>query len=290
MAREGHDVNVLDSFATGRRENLEGLPRVRVIEGDLRDREAVRQAAAGCEGIFHVGALPSVVKSMELPLESHDVNVTGTLNVLEAARAAATKVVYVGSSSAYGNSATLPKREDMRELPLSPYAVSKLAGELYARSWSAVFGVPTVIVRFFNVFGPRQVPDSPYSGVIAKFVRCALTGEAPRIEGDGEQSRDFTFVDDAVEGLVLAMRTPVAPGSVFNIAGGERHSVNDLVASLARILDRPQAPVHVAPRTGDVKHSLADITKARTTLGYEPSVPFAEGLKKTVDWYRRLNS
>jgi UDP-glucose 4-epimerase len=250
----------------------------------------VLKAAAGCDGIFHVGALPSVVKSIELPVDSHDVNVTGTLHVLEAARAAGTKVVYVGSSSAYGNSETLPKHEGMREQPLSPYAVSKLAGELYARSYATVFGLPTVIVRFFNVFGPRQVADSPYSGVIAKFVRCVLSGESPRIEGDGEQSRDFTFVDDAVEGLVLAMRTEVPSGSVFNVAGGKRHSVNELVGALGRILDRQPLPVHVAPRTGDVKHSLADITRARTALGYAPSVSFEEGLKKTVDWYRRLNS
>jgi nucleoside-diphosphate-sugar epimerase len=292
LVAEGHPVTVLDDFSTGLRRNTGAWPteRVRVLEGDVRDAATVARAAEGCRGIFHLAAIPSVTRSVERPLESHEANVTGTLHVLLSAREQKAKVVYAGSSSAYGDTPALPKREDMREDPLSPYAASKLAGELYLRAFARVYGLRTVVARFFNVFGPRQRPDSPYSGVIAKFCWCYLHGEAPRIEGDGEQTRDFTFVTDTVDGVYRAMMSDVPPGSLFNVATGQRTSINTLAATLKRLCGSQLDPVRTAPRTGDVKHSLADITRAGQHLGYAATVSFAEGLQRTLDWYRKGDS
>ncbi len=291
LLREGAQVRVLDDFSTGRRENLEGLGGdLDVIEGDLRDFETVRRAAEGCAAIFHLGALPSVARSVEDPVTSNAVNVGGTLHVLLAAREArARRVVYASSSSVYGDTEDLPKCEDMRPAPLSPYAVQKLAGEHYGRVAGPLYGVEVVSLRFFNVFGPRQDPKSEYAAAIPRFIAAALRGEPPVIFGDGLQSRDFTYVDNAVDACLLAARAPAAraAGEVFNVACGERFTLLDLVAALGRLAGRALAPRHAPPRPGDVRHSQASIEKARAALGYEPRVGFAEGLARTFEWFRR---
>jgi UDP-glucose 4-epimerase len=291
----GDRVRVVDDLSSGR---LENLPRERVgdpgsgaaIElhrADVAERQAVRTALRGASGVFHEAAQVSVPASMRDPEKSYRVNVMGTLNVLEAARAEGVgKVVFAASSAAYGDVATLPKREDMPPRPLSPYAAGKLAGESMLATWSRAFGLETVALRYFNVYGPRQADDSPYSGVIAQFLRRILAGRAPTIYGDGEQSRDFVFVADVVRANLLAMERPLEAGAVINIGTGNRVTIRSLARTLARLADSAVEPVHEPAREGDVLHSLASIERARSWLGFQPSVELEEGLRRTLDWYR----
>ncbi|HEX2667204.1 MAG TPA: SDR family oxidoreductase [Gammaproteobacteria bacterium] len=287
LLHQGHDVWVLDNLSTGKRENIESLP-IEFIEGDVRDAEQVRQAVQGVDFVFHLAALASVGRSLKDPLATHAVNETGTLTVLDAARKAKVKrVVYAASSSAYGNAVALPKREDAKPAPASPYAVSKLTGEHYCRVYWEAYGLETACVRYFNVFGPRQDPNSEYAAVIPRFIDTALNGGSPVIYGDGTQSRDFTYVTNAVQATIAAASAPEAPGQVFNVACGERRSLLELIDMLEDLLGDRIAPQFEPERVGDVKHSQADIAKAQQYLGYEPQVPFKEGLKETVDWYRK---
>ncbi len=282
----GDAVTVLDNFTTGRRDNLAGLTGLRIVDGSAADATAVANACEGAAGIVHLAALPSVSRSLEAPLLSHEHNVTGAVTVLDAARRHGLKLVYAGSSSAYGDQEAEAKVETLRENPLSPYAASKLAGELYCRAFARCYGLPVVVTRFFNVYGPRQVPDSPYSGVVAAFCLALLRGKRPFIEGDGLQSRDFTYVEDVVRGVLLAMDTPLAGCHTLNLACGGSHTVRDLFAVLQRYAGTQIEPELRPPRQGDVKHSRADITRAQEVLGYAPRVSFADGLQRTYDWYR----
>jgi UDP-glucose 4-epimerase len=287
LLREGHSVRVLDNFATGRRENLEEiLDDIELIEGDLQSYERVHNAVRGCELAFHLGALPSVPRSIQDPLTSNATNVVGTLNVLLAARdEGVRRVVYASSSSTYGASVELPKREDMHPLPIAPYAVSKLAAEGYCRAFHEVYSLETVALRYFNVFGPGQDPQSQYAAVIPNFITAALEDRSPIVHGDGEQSRDFTYVDNAVDANLLAADAPSAAGEAFNVACGERISLNEIVSRIAALSGKEIEAVHTDPRPGDVRHSLADISKAREVLGYEPAVDFDEGLRRTFAAY-----
>ncbi|HID63737.1 MAG TPA: SDR family oxidoreductase, partial [Anaerolineae bacterium] len=280
---------VLDNFSTGKRENITPfLEDVELIEGDLRHLDTVRQAVEGVDYVLHQGAIPSVQKSVDNPLDTDESNVRGTLNLLVAARDAGVKrVVYASSSSVYGDAPTLPKTEEMKPAPLSPYAVSKLAGEHYGQVFYQVYGLETVALRYFNVFGPRQDPTSQYAAVIPKFVTAMLKGERPVIYGDGEQSRDFSYVTNVVQANLLAANAPEVGGQVFNIACGQRYNLLELVATINRILGTDIAPVHTAPRAGDIKHSLADIARARERLGYQVEVEFEEGLRRVIEWFRR---
>jgi nucleoside-diphosphate-sugar epimerase len=290
LLREGHSVRVLDNFATGHRANLEDvLEEIELIEGDLQSYERVHNAVRGCDFAFHLGALPSVPRSIQDPLTSNATNVVGTLNVLLAARdEGVRRVVYASSSSLYGASAELPKREDMPTLPIAPYAVSKLAAEGYCRAFHQVYGLETVALRYFNVFGPGQDPQSQYAAVIPNFITAVLEDQRPIIHGDGEQSRDFTYVDNAVDANLLAASAPGAAGQGFNIACGERTSLNEIVARIGMLSGGEVEAVHTDPRPGDVRHSLADISKAREILGYEPAVDFEEGLRRTFAYYEEL--
>ena len=290
LLADGFDVRVLDNFATGRRQNLDGLePDMELVEGDIQSYERVHNAVSGCDFVFHLAALPSVPRSVQDPLTSNASNVIGTLNVLLASRDAdVQRVVFASSSSVYGANPVMPKHEDLAPAPMSPYAVSKLAGEGYCRSFHEVYGLSTVAVRFFNVFGARQDPLSQYSAVIPRFILAGLHGQTPVVFGDGEQSRDFTFVDNAVAAILLAMRAPGVDGEVFNVACGERLTLNQMLAELEVILGTPLAPDYRPTRPGDIKHSLADIAKARARLGYEPSISFADGLRRTVAHYQEL--
>jgi nucleoside-diphosphate-sugar epimerase len=291
----GHAVTVLDNFATGKRENLdqvrvavgaEAASRLRVVEGCITNAGDVAGACEGVHGIVHLAALPSVVRSVEEPVESHHFNVTGTVQVLDAARQRGLKVVYAGSSSAYGDQDTDFKHEGLREDPLSPYASSKLASELYCRSFARVYGTPIVVTRFFNVFGPRQVPDSPYSGVVAAFCFALLQGRAPRIDGDGSQSRDFTYVQDVARGVTMALEAETAGCQTVNLACAGNHTVKSLFEILRSQAGVDVEPVYATPRTGDVMHSRAAIDRIRDLIGFEPEVSFEEGLARTYDWYR----
>lgn len=284
----GHDVRILDNLSTGRRENLaQCRGQIELIEGDLRSLGTVRRAMEGIEHVLHLGALPSVPRSIENPEETHACNATGTLHVLLAARdVGVRRLVFASSSSVYGDDPTLPKREDMATKPLSPYAASKVIGEDYNLIFQRIYGLETVILRYFNVFGPRQDPSSPYSGVISRFITFALRGDAYTIYGDGEQSRDLTYVQNVVEATVAASTAPGAEGQIINVACGQRTTILDLAAMIDRILGRESQVVHLAPRPGDVPHSLANIDRARHLLDYEPAVLVLEGLRYTVDWYR----
>ena len=294
LIERGGQVRGLDDFSTGKRDNIAGL------EGalDLREVNLLDAAglAAACEGIdcvFHQAAVPSVPKSVAEPKLTNSVNIEGTLNLLIAARDAGVKrVVYAASSSAYGDSQVLPKREDMVPHPISPYAAQKLAGEHYMHAFSAVYGLETVSLRYFNIFGPRQDPNSQYSAVLAKFIMQMLQGQPPTIFGDGEQSRDFTYVDNAVQANLLAASAPAAEvsGKVFNIATGTRYSLNQTFKMLQGIIGFSAAPHYAPPRAGDVKHSLADIALAQKHLKYAPDVGFEEGLRRTVEWYRQTSA
>ena len=290
LVEAGEQVRGLDNFSTGQRENLRGLEgRLDLREVDLRDAAATAAACEGVEVVLHQGALPSVPRSVKDPRTSHESNVNGTFNLLEGARAAGVKrVVYAASSSAYGNQPGFPRVETMAPEPIAPYPVQKLAGELYMQSYWRVYGLETVCLRYFNVFGPRQVPDSPYSGVMAKFCLQMLRGEQPMILGDGEQGRDFTYVDNAVQANLLAAHGPAdrCAGRVFNIACGERHTLNETYTLLAELLGYPHRAQYGPARAGDVRDSLADITAAAEALGYRPHVGFEEGLRRTAEWYR----
>lgn len=291
LLEQGHTVRVLDNFSTGKWENLASYgDRVEVIEGDLTDLDDVRRAMSGVDVVLHQGALASVPRSIEDPIGSNEANVKGTLHVLLAAKDAGVKrVVYASSSSVYGDQAvTEPKVETMAPQPISPYAVSKLSGEQYCQVFHEVYGLETVALRYFNVFGPRQDPHSEYAAVIPKFITCMLAGERPTIFGDGEQTRDFTYIGNVIKGNLLAATAPAdqVAGQVFNMATGAQISLNGLVEMLQEITGQDLAPVHAEPRTGDIKHSRADVEKARRLLAYEPEVSFLEGLRQTVEWYR----
>jgi len=284
----GHTVRVLDDFSTGKRENLRGVAGpLEVVEGSVCDLPTVTAAMQGIEVVFHLAARASVPRSIEQPLPCNEINVTGTLNLLVAARdAGVRRFVYSASSSAYGDTPVLPKKVEMRPQPLSPYAVSKLAAEHYCACWAHVYGLQTISLRYFNVFGPRQDPFSPYAAVIPAFVSRMLKGQRPIIYGDGEQSRDFCFVDNVVHANVLAAEVPAVHGEVVNIACGQRTTLNAIVRELNTLLGTQMEPIYEPARPGDVRHSLADLSDAKRVLGYEPRVMFAEGLRRSIDWYR----
>lgn len=282
----GNEVTILDNFYTGRMDNLESLP-VRIINGDVRSSSDLQAAIEGMEYVFHLAAIASVARSIKDPLSTHTVNVTGTLQLLQAARKAGVKrVVYASSSSVYGNNPALPKNENQTPAPASPYAVSKLAGEHYCQVFHQTVGLETACVRFFNVFGPRQDPESEYAAVIPRFTDAILNGHPPVIYGDGKQSRDFTYVGNAVEAVILAAQVQAAAGQVFNVACGERRSLLELIEILEDLLADQVVPQFEPPRAGDVRHSLASISLAGRVLGYVPRVDFKEGMKQTTDWYR----
>jgi UDP-glucose 4-epimerase len=291
LLSRGEQVRGVDNFSTGRRENLvDILDRIDFREADIGDLDAMHKACTGADFVLHQAAIPSVPKSVLDPLGSNRANVDGTVNVLVAARDAKVKrVVYAASSSAYGDTPTLPKHEGMKPDPISPYAVAKLASEHYLISFYRCYQLETVALRYFNIFGPRQDPSSPYSGVLAKFITLMLRGQQPTIFGDGEQSRDFTYIDNAVEANLLACKAPAAQaaGQVFNVATGRRITLNETFKSLQGLTSYSGDPKYGPERGGDIKHSLADIAKAQTNLGYKPKVDFEEGLQRTVEWYRK---
>jgi nucleoside-diphosphate-sugar epimerase len=289
LLEDGHEVRVLDNFATGRRENLlDLLDDIELVEGDLQSYERVHTAVRGCEMVLHQGALPSVPRSVQDPLTSNATNVTGTLNVLLASRdEGVRRVVYASSSSVYGANPELPKHERLLPEPFSPYAVAKLAGEGFCRSFSEVFGLETVALRYFNVFGPRQNPLSQYAAVIPNFITALRADEQPVVFGDGEQSRDFTYVDNVVEGNLLAMDAHGVSGKVFNIAAGERLSLNGLLGHLRRLMGKEIEARYEDPRPGDVRHSVADVSLAGRELDYRPRVSVEEGLRRTLPAYER---
>ena len=288
LVAQNCQVRVLDNLSTGKLTNLAAVhQRVEVIQGSITDPSAVDRAVQGCEVVFHLAALPSVARSVEAPLESHQACATGTVNVLDAARRQGTRrVVYAASSSAYGDIPGAVRVESEPVSPMSPYAAAKLAGEYYCRCFTTVYHLETVRLRFFNIFGPRQDASSPYSGVIAIFATLMKEGKPPRVDGDGLQSRDFTYVANAVQALVKAAQAPAAVGNVYNIGNGGSITVLDLLKHLNEILGSKLQPTFGPPRAGDVRHSQADITLARRDLGYDPQITFAEGLRKTLEWYR----
>ena len=288
LRRRGERVRVVDSLVTGHRHNLAHIDGVELVEGDLADLAVARRGVAGADYVLHQAALPSVPRSVQDPITSNRANVDGTLNVLVAAREAGVKrVVFAASSSAYGDTPTLPKRETMPTAPLSPYALQKVMGEEYLKMFTRLYGLETVSIRYFNVFGPRQDPSSPYSGVISLFITALLAGKRPTIYGDGEQTRDFTYVANVVDGALKACTAPKASGEVINVATAERISLNRLFQEVRTLIGGDGIePVYAEGRDGDIRDSLADITKARAILDYAPSVPFEEGLKKTVAWYQ----
>src|SRR5205807_1254826 len=294
VLEQGDKVRGVDNFATGKLENLqEILHQIDFREADILDLDAMNEACKGVDYVLHQAAIPSVPKSVLDPLGSNRANVDGTVNVLVAARDAKVKrVVYAASSSAYGDTPTLPKHEGMAPNPISPYAVAKLASEHYMTSFYRCYGLETVSLRYFNIFGPRQDPSSPYSGVLAKFIMQMLRGEQPTIFGDGEQSRDFTYIDNAVEANLLACKAPAAQaaGEMCNVATGRRVTLNETFRALQKLTGYSGEPKYGPERGGDIKHSLADISKAEARLGYRPKVGFEEGLGKTVEWYRGRSS
>ena len=287
LVRRGHRVRVADSLVTGKRSNLDHLEAVEFFEGDVSDLPFARRAVAGCDYVLHQAALPSVPRSVKDPLTSNKANVDGTLNMLVAARdARVRRFVFAGSSSAYGDTPTLPKHETMPTKPQSPYALQKIVGEQYLQLFTRLYGIETVSIRYFNVFGPRQDPSSPYSGVISVFATALLQERPPTIYGDGEQTRDFTYVANVVDGVLRACEAPGASPLVINVATGGRISLNTLFETMRRLIGGDVHPNYVPTRDGDVRDSQADITLARRVLGYEPIVSFEDGLKRTVDWYR----
>jgi nucleoside-diphosphate-sugar epimerase len=287
-----HNVRVLDDFSSGKRSNLADLDgRVEIVEGSILDEATLERAMDGVEIVYHEAAIPSVPRSIAAPMASHQANATGTLGVLEAARRKSVRrVIYAGSSSAYGETPTLPKVESMATAPLSPYAVSKLAGEHYCQVYARAFGLETVVLRYFNVFGPRQDPNSQYAAVIPRFVTSVLEGRPPVIFGDGTQSRDFCFIDNVIEANLLAADARDASGQVFNVACGRATDLNNVVALIATALGTSVEPTYETGRVGDVKHSLADISAARRVLGYTAAVSFEDGLQRTIEWYKRQRS
>jgi nucleoside-diphosphate-sugar epimerase len=287
LVRRGHRVRVADSLITGRRSNLDHVPGVEFLEGDLADVPFAELAVKGMDYVLHQAAIPSVPRSVKDPITSNRANVDATLNVLVAARDAGVKrLVFAGSSSAYGNAPTLPKHEGMPANPLSPYALQKVVGEQYLQMFTTLYGLETVSIRYFNVFGPRQDPSSPYSGVISVFATALLENRPPNIYGDGGQTRDFTYVANVVDGVLRACDAEGASGEIINVATGGRISLNELFETMKRLVGASVDPVYLEERAGDVRDSQADIGKARRILGYEPTVSFEEGLRKTVAWYR----
>jgi nucleoside-diphosphate-sugar epimerase len=287
LVRRGHAVRVVDNLATGKRRNLAHLPDFEFVEGDLADLAVAQRAVHGADFVLHQAAIPSVPRSVKDPITSNRANIDASLNVLVAARDAGVKrLVYAGSSSAYGDTPTLPKREDMPPNPLSPYALQKLVAEQYCQMFTRLYGLETVTIRYFNVFGPRQDPGSPYSGVISLFATAVLEGRQPTIYGDGEQTRDFTYVANVVDGVLRACDVPGAVGEVINVATGGRISLNELLRTMNRIAGTSMTAIYTEPRSGDVRHSQADITKARNLLGYRPIVDLEQGLEKTLAWAR----
>ncbi len=289
LVQRGDTVRVLDNFSTGDMANLERVrDRVHVLDGDITDLESVRTATKGVEVVFHQAALASVPRSIAHPLATHHACTTGTLHVLMAARdAGVRRLVYAASSSAYGGSRRLPKCEDDPPIPLSPYAVAKLAGEQYCAVFAEVYGLETVRLRYFNVFGPRQTPDSPYAAVIPKFIAAMTSGRRPLIHGDGEQSRDFTFVADVVRANLLAAEASGVSGKVYNIACGRRTSLREVVRHLNELLGTAIEPIFTDARPGDVRHSLASIAEAREDLGYEPTTDIVTGLRHCLEWWHQ---
>jgi len=291
LLKKGHEVRVLDNFSTGKRENLtfgNHTSSLEIVDGDIRDLALCQKVMEGVDFVFHQAALPSVQRSVEDPLGSHSVNVGGTLNVLLAARDAKVKrVMYASSSSIYGDTPTLPKREDMSPTPLSPYALQKYTGEQYCRLFSQLYGLETVSLRYFNIFGPRQDPNSVYSAVIPRFIDALLHRRSPIVYGDGEQSRDFTYIDNVVQANVLAMSAERLQGEVVNIACGQRISLNQLLGFLKQWIPSERPAVYEEARSGDVRHSLADISRAKERLRYEPAAGIEMGLKRTVEFFGR---
>ena len=288
LVRRGERVRVVDSFITGKRDNLKHIPGVELIEGDLADLAVAQRAVAGVDYVLHQAAIPSVPRSVQDPITSNRANIDASLNVLVAARdAGVRRLVYAGSSSAYGDTPTLPKVETMGTAPLSPYALQKLVAEQYCQMFTRLYGLETVTIRYFNVFGPRQDPSSPYSGVISLFIRALVEGRQPTIYGDGEQTRDFTYVANVVDGVLRACTASDASGEVINVATGGRISLNQLFNALKGLTGADVNPIYAEPRAGDVRDSQADISKARRLLGYQPLVALDQGLEQTVAWFRR---
>ncbi len=290
LVARGEKVRVLDNFSTGRRENLSEVgDQIELVEGDLRDPSVLERCLRGVQYVSHQAALRSVPRSVDDPLSTDEVNTHGTLRLLVAARQAGTvkRLVYASSSSVYGDSQVLPKEEGQTPAPISPYAVSKLAAEHYCRTFFLLYGLETVSLRYFNVFGPWQSPESKYAAVVPLFIRAALRGEPLVVHGDGEQSRDFTYIDNVVQANLLAFEAPNVGGEVFNIACNERHSVLEIARLVERLVGRPVSIEHTPPRAGDVRHTQASIDKAMRLLGYRPVVGFEEGMRLTVDWLRQ---
>ena len=287
LVQKGERVRVFDNCSTGKAKNIAHVKdRIEFVDGDLRELDAVHQAVAGVDYVFHQGARPSVARSVADPILSNNVNINGTLNLLVAARDAGVKrVVYAASSSAYGNIPTLPRSETLSPQPASPYAITKYVGECYCRVFTQVFGLETVALRYFNIFGPRQDPTSQYSAVIPKFIHAYLRGNSPAIEGDGEQSRDFTYIANAVHANLLACHAEEVAGEVFNIGCGQQTSINRLASLIGEMMETDVKPVYTSSRPGDVRHSRADICKAQQLLGYEPKVELKAGLRRTIDWF-----
>jgi nucleoside-diphosphate-sugar epimerase len=288
LVQRGHRVRAADNFATGFKRNIRD--GVEFVEGDCADPSFATRIVEGMDYVIHQAAIPSVPRSVEKPLESHRANIDGMLQMLLASRDAGVKrLVFAGSSSVYGDTDVLPKVETMAPKPMSPYALQKLTGELYGQMFTRLYGFETVTTRYFNVFGPRQDPGSPYSGVISLFIKALHTGTRPIIHGDGEQTRDFTYVANVVDGVIRAAETPGVGGQVFNIATNGRISLNQLLATLKQIFGSTVEAIYQPSRAGDVRDSQADITKAAKLLGYTPTVSFEEGLRHTVDWFKGSN-
>jgi nucleoside-diphosphate-sugar epimerase len=287
LVRRGHKVAVLDDYSAGKEENLrDAAGKVEVFRGSITDLDAVRKACNGADYVLHLAARTSVPRSVKDPLETNRINIDGTLNVLVAARdAKVRRLVYAASSSAYGETPTLPKRESMTPAPISPYGVTKFVGELYAVVFGRCYGLETVSLRYFNVFGPRQDPSSPYSGVLSKFMLALIEGTQPVVFGDGEQSRDFNYVENVVQANLLACEAPGCAGKVFNIGTGGRFTLNETLRLLEKISGKKASAKYDPPRAGDILHSQADISESRKMLGYNPKVGFEEGLRRTWDWY-----
>jgi len=288
LLRREHRVRVLDNLSTGRPENLAAVrERIDFFNADICNLETIRPCFAGVDYVLHLAALPSVPRSVADPISANRVNIEGTLNVLLAAREAGVKrVVFAASSAAYGDNPILPRVESHEPRPMSPYALTKVAGEYYCQIFTRLYGVEAVALRYFNIFGPRQNPHSQYSGVLSKFIAAYIEGTTPTIFGDGEQSRDFTYIDNVVDATLRACTAPNAPGRAINVGVGGRFTLNQTIALLNQIFGKQVTPRYDPPRSGDVLHSQADISLARQVLGYEPKVPYEQGLKKTVEWYR----
>jgi len=287
LLARGQSVRIADDFSSGLRENVPSALTGDLVEGDLSDPAVAARAVAGCKYVIHLAAIPSVPRSVKDPVRSHRANVEGTLNMLVAARDAHVKrLVFAGSSSAYGDTPTLPKHEGMPSNPQSPYALQKVIGEQYCQMFTRLYGLETVTTRYFNVFGPRQQPGSPYSGVISLFIEAVVEGRVPTIYGDGGQTRDFTFVSDVVEGILRACEAPDVAGEIINVAAGRRVSLLELLETLQDIAGRRVTPAFAEPRAGDVRDSQADITKAQRLLDFKVQVPFRDGLEQTVEWFR----